>query len=465
MIVSAQSFDLAIVGAGPAGLAAGALASELGLSCVLLDEQAEPGGQIYRALGRTAAGSSGRLSLFGSNTRRGLSLLDGLRGAQVDYRPGTLVWQIDPPGRLWTLRNGRSQHIEAARLLLCSGAVERPVALPGWTLPGVFGVGAAQILLKSAGLVPDEPAVLVGNGPLLYLLLAQYQSAGFTPAAVLLTGGFGDWAGAARHLPGFLTSGSLAEATKLLKTMHRSGTRFVRDVRDVSIIGEAAVEAVSFVSKGRREAIPARIVCLHEGIVPNTQATRMIGCEHHWDPHQHVFLPVLDRWGNTTIEAVQVAGDGGGIAGAQAAELTGRIAVLEAARGLGRITEEERDSHGAADRRKLARLLRGRPFIDALYGPRLMHRPPADDTIVCRCEEITAGQVRQTVRDGCQGPNQVKSFLRCGMGPCQGRFCGLTVSQIIAAERGVAMDDVGYFRIRPPIKPIELGALAETEKA
>ena len=191
----------------------------------------------------------------------------------------------------------------------------------------------------------------------------------------------------------------------------------------------------------------------------------MIGCEHRWDQLQHAFHPTLDRWGNTTIEAVQVAGDGGGIAGAQAAELTGRLAVLEAARALGRITGEERDSRGAADRRKLARVLRGRPFIDALYGPRLMRRPPADDTIVCRCEEVTAGQVRQTVRDGCLGPNQVKSFLRCGMGPCQGRFCGLTVSQIIAAERGVAMDEVGYFRIRPPIKPIELGALAETEQA
>ncbi len=94
-----------------------------------------------------------------------------------------------------------------------------------------------------------------------------------------------------------------------------------------------------------------------------------------------------------------------------------------------------------------------------------MRSPPADETIVCRCEEVTAGQVRQTVRDGCLGPNQVKSFLRCGMGPCQGRFCGLTVSQIIAAERSVAMDEVGYFRIRPPIKPIELGALAEAEKA
>ncbi len=465
MTASPQSFDLAIVGAGPAGLAAGALAGELGLSCVLLDEQPEPGGQIYRALGRMAARDPDRLAIFGAGYRHGLSLLDGLDRAGLDYRPGTLVWQIDPPGRLWTLRDGRCQQIEAARLLLCGGALERPVPLPGWTLPGVLGAGAAQILLKGAGLVPDGPMVLVGNGPLLYLLLAQYQAAGAAPAAVLLTDGFADWLRAARHLPGFLSSGALPEAVKLLAALRRSGARILHRVSEVAILGETAVEAVSFLSKGRRETIPAKLVCLHEGVVPNPQLTRLIGCAHRWDQRQQAFLPILDRWCNTTVEAVQVAGDGGGIAGAQAAASTGRIAVLEAARALGRLTGEERDAHAAAERRKLARLLRGRPLVDALYGPRLIRRPPADDTIICRCEEVTAGQVRQAVREGCQGPNQAKSFLRCGMGACQGRFCGLTVTQIIAAERGASMDDVGYYRIRPPLKPIELGALAETAEA
>lgn len=461
MTAPAQTFDLAILGAGPAGLAAAAVASELGLSSVLLDEQAQPGGQIYRGLDRMVARMPDRVAMFGTSYRRGLSLLQDLRTARIDYRPGSLVWQIDPPGRIWTHGTGPVQEIEAARLLLCSGAMERPVPLPGWTLPGVLGAGAAQILLKDAGLVPDEPVVFVGNGPLLYLLLAQYQAAGVEPAAVLLTGGVGDWPGAALQLPGFLTSGTLREGAKLLGALRRSGARIVRRVSDVSIVGQSAVEAISFVSQGRRETIPARLICLHEGVVPNTQLTRLIGCAHRWDTRQHAFRPALDRWGNTTIEGIQVAGDGGGIAGAQAAELTGRIAVLEAARALGQITTAERDRRSAPDRRTLARVLRARSFIDTLYGPRLARRPPADETIVCRCEEVTAKQVRQAVREGCQGPNQVKSFLRCGMGTCQGRFCGLAVTQIIAAERGASMDEVGYYRIRPPIKPIELGALAE----
>lgn len=461
MTAQAQNFDLAILGAGPAGLAAAAVASELGLSCVLLDEQDQPGGQIYRGLGRMAARLPDRLAMFGTSYQRGLPLLQGLHAARIDYRPGTLVWQIDPPGRIWTHGTGPVEEIEATRLLLCSGAMERPVPVPGWTLPGVLGAGAAQIILKSAGLVPDAPVVFVGNGPLLYLLLSQYQAAGIEPAAVLLTGGIHDWAGGALHLPGFLASGALPEAAKLLAALRRSSARIVRQVSDVSIVGKAAVEAVAFMSQGRREFIPACLVCLHEGVIPHTQLTRLIGCAHHWDKQQHAYRPSLDRWGNTTIEGIQVAGDGGGIAGARAAELTGRIAALEAARALGRLTEDERDRRSAPDRRKLARILRGRSFIDTLYGPRLARRPPADETIVCRCEEVTAEQVRQAVREGCKGPNQVKSFLRCGMGSCQGRFCGLAVAQIIAAERGVPMDEVGYYRIRPPIKPIELGALAE----
>jgi NAD(P)H-nitrite reductase large subunit len=133
---------------------------------------------------------------------------------------------------------------------------------------------------------------------------------------------------------------------------------------------------------------------------------------------------------------------------------------------LGRIDRAERDSAAIPHRERLERALRGRAFLDTLYRPSAAFRAPADDTIVCRCEEITAGAVREAVRLGCSGPNQAKSFLRCGMGPCQGRLCGPTVTEVIAAERGVSPAEVGYYRLRPPVKPItlaELAALPKTE--
>jgi bacterioferritin-associated ferredoxin len=112
----------------------------------------------------------------------------------------------------------------------------------------------------------------------------------------------------------------------------------------------------------------------------------------------------------------------------------------------------------------LAREERGRRFLDLLYKPAAQFRQPTGDTIVCRCEEITAQQIVDTVALGCSGPNQMKSFLRSGMGPCQGRLCGLTVTELIASARGVSAQEVGYYRLRPPVKPITLAELAHLPK-
>jgi bacterioferritin-associated ferredoxin len=165
---------------------------------------------------------------------------------------------------------------------------------------------------------------------------------------------------------------------------------------------------------------------------------------------------------------VAIAGDGAGIGGARVAEESGRLAAVAALRALGGATAVDLETAAARARRALLAHRRGRAFLDRLYRPADAFRRPAGDTIVCRCEEITAGQIIETVALGCPGPNQMKSFLRCGMGPCQGRLCGLTVTELIAQARGVSPAEVGYYRLRPPVKPItvaELAALPKTEAA
>ena len=157
-----------------------------------------------------------------------------------------------------------------------------------------------------------------------------------------------------------------------------------------------------------------------------------------------------------------IAGDGAGIAGAWAAEIGGRLAGLEAARAAGQLDAAARDAQAKALRTRHRALTQGRSFLEVLYAPSAPV-PQDAETIVCRCEEITAGQIREAVAIGGLGPNQVKSYLRCGMGPCQGRMCGPVVSAIIAEARGVSADEVGYFRIRPPLKPIPLAAIANAD--
>jgi bacterioferritin-associated ferredoxin len=202
------------------------------------------------------------------------------------------------------------------------------------------------------------------------------------------------------------------------------------------------------------------MLLLHQGVVPSINLSNAIGCAHRWDPAQRCFTPVVDDWGASSIAGVTIAGDAAGIGGARAAEARGTLAALGAAAALGRIDATKRDAGAAAPRRELQRWTRGRAFVDALYLPAPQFLVPTGDTLVCRCEEVTAREIVDTVKLGCTGPNQMKSFLRSGMGPCQGRMCGLTVTEVIAAARGVPPADVGYYRLRFPIKPITLGELA-----
>jgi len=174
---------------------------------------------------------------------------------------------------------------------------------------------------------------------------------------------------------------------------------------------------------------------------------------------------VVDSHGATSLGGIYIAGDGAGIAGGQAAAWRG---VLAASHVVAAVRPDLARPSESYARTALARFARGRRFLDLFYRPAKAFRQPSGDTLVCRCEEITARQIVDAVKLGCPGPNQMKSFLRCGMGPCQGRLCGLTVTELIAEARGVSPQEVGYYRIRPPVKPItvaELAALPKTQAA
>jgi len=232
----------------------------------------------------------------------------------------------------------------------------------------------------------------------------------------------------------------------------------------VRALGEDSLNGVAFVENGVERQLDTDMLLLHQGVVPNVQLSRQAGCDHEWYAPQRYWRPVTDEWGATSVETLAIAGDGAGILGAEAAAVMGRLAGLDAACRLGRIERVDRDLSAVSDLREHRRLAAIRPMLDHLYRPDPeICVPPADDTIVCRCEEITAGKIRASVEAGAMGPNQLKALTRTGMGPCQGRMCGLTVSEIVAEARGESIEATGYFRIRPPIKPVTLAELAAME--
>jgi NADPH-dependent 2,4-dienoyl-CoA reductase/sulfur reductase-like enzyme len=426
----AGDVDVLVLGAGPAGMAAATEAAARGLSVLLLDENAAPGGQVHRAIETRAAKDE--------QDADGAALVAALRASRAELRCGATLWAIEPGGKVFWSEGGAARSILARRILLCAGATERPLPIPGWTLPGVMTVGAAQIALKTAGLVPEGQVWLAGQGPLLWLYAKQALDAGGRIAGIVdLSHGVPP--GALWHLPrALLAPDYLVKGLAWQRAVKRAGVKLLR------------AEALSAEGDGRLQRIlvdgethEADTLLLHDGVVPNTQVTRAIpGCVHDWNPEQSCWLPRLDAWGNTTVAAVMVAGDGGGIGGA-----------------LGRRTANQRDAEAGRVRMALNRQLAPRRFLDALFPPRPASSIP-DETILCRCEEVTAGKVREAVQLGCLGANQTKAFTRTGMGACQGRVCGPAVHAVIAAARGADPAEVDPFRTRFPTKPLTLGELA-----
>lgn len=453
-----DTHDLIVIGAGPAGMSAALTAAGQGLKTLLLDEQLRPGGQIYRnitAVKPTVA------DLLGPDYRHGATLVQRLARSGVELGFGTLVWDIARDLTITAQRDGASFQVRAPQLIAATGAMERASPIPGWTLPGVFNAGAAQIALKSAATVPAGRVVLAGCGPLLLLVACQLLDAGVDLAAIVQTSPPANRLRALRHLPAALGAPAyLAKGARMMWRVRRSGVPIHVAAGSLRVEGKERAEALSFESGGRQHRLPADVVLLHHGVVPNTQLGRLLRLEHEWDDQQLAWRPRLDEWGQTSLAGLRIIGDGAGIAGALAAESSGALAALGAAHALERIDDGRRDLLARPARRDFSRQLRIRPFLDALYRPPEWLAAPDDEAVVCRCEEVTAGKVREMARLGCQGPNQAKFFSRCGMGPCQGRMCGLAVTQIMARELGKTPEQIGAYHIRSPLKPVPLASLA-----
>lgn len=457
--------DLLIVGAGPAGMSAAIIARQYGLEVLVVDERATPGGQIWRSV--EAVSGTQRAAVLGKAYSDGLEVVNRFRASACAYEPETQVWQIEPGPRAFMTRKGNAYSVEAHCLLLATGAQERPAPFPGWTLPGVMTVGAAQIVLKTSGQIPAEPVWIAGNGPLALLYANQFLKAGGRIAGFLDTTPPGTMSAAIRKLPTALLNapGDLVKGLGWIAALQRRA-HYVRHVSEIEALGGESLERLRYVTAdGKAKTVEARLLLVHEGVVPTIHPTLALGCRHGWNADQRCFVPELDIWGETSEKNVFVAGDGAGIGGAAAACLRGEIAALRIAAKSGRITDIEADAAAKPIRSRLKRALATRPFLDSLFSPRQAIFVPAEKTIACRCEEVSVASIRAQAATGRPGPNQVKAFTRAGMGPCQGRQCNYTIAHVLAAAEGRSVPDVGLYRVRPPLKPLTLCELAALDNA
>jgi NADPH-dependent 2,4-dienoyl-CoA reductase/sulfur reductase-like enzyme len=445
--------NVAIVGAGPAGIAAADVLAGHGAAVTVIDEGREAGGQIYRrARSRLQLDVEALLGVEATNYRAFHATFERLRD-RIDYRPGTLVWGIEDR-RLHTIYGGVADAVAFDALILATGATDRVLPIPGWTLPGVFTLGGAQVLLKEHGCLIGRRVVFCGSSPLLYLAAQQYRAMGAEIAAVLDTTPFTAKVGAAPHL--LAAPQTFARGLRYMNALRIAGVPIHHGVKLAAFEGAGSVECIRFRDRrGVDHVIACDAVAYGIGLKSETQLADLAGVDFRYDATFRQWLPCADADGRCG-SAVYVAGDGATIGGARAAALAGTLAacaVLDdggiAVRGVAR----------PPMRREVARLRRfQRGLAHAFAWPVDAIHNLDDQTMVCRCEGITTGDLRASVRAefGPTEVNRLKAITRCGMGRCQGRFCGLAAAELAAYELNIPLQAVGRLRGQAPVKPIPL---------
>ncbi len=458
---------VAIVGAGPAGLGALLELVERGVECSLVDEAAEAGGQGWHPE-RSVPGAKPRSSASRRLGRRTLARLAELDG-RFEGRFGTAAVAVYPGPELVLDAGEAVTSLHPRAVLLATGARDRVLPFPGWTLPGVMSLGGLLGAIERHGLRPQVPVVLAGAGPLLLLAAARLSDLGHPPLAVFDAV---DLLGLAPGLPGMVLRPSLlSEGWDLLARIGRGGASVARGWAVVGASGRERVQHVRVapVDRGwrpdleRGEVLDAGLLAVGHGLAPEIALAAQAGVSARWSNELGGWLPEHGPDQQTSVEGLWVAGDGCGVHGAEVAWLQGRIAGLSMARHVGAAQADDSllldDLH-----QRLAVWLRARTRLEQAMQPwpGLLENLD-DDTVLCRCEEVTLGELQAWTERGLDSPVQLKMATRAGMGRCQGRFCQGVLRDLLAIELGdhARVDDAPS--PRPPVRPVRIRDLASWE--
>ncbi|ASU41156.1 FAD/NAD(P)-binding oxidoreductase [Herbaspirillum sp. meg3] len=459
-----------IVGAGPAGVRAAQTLVAHGLRPILLDEAPRAGGQIYRQ--PPPGFYRSKKKLYGFEAGRADSVHQDFAALvqQIDYRPQTLVWNAQPDVLdIMNTTTLAADNIAWQDIIVATGATDRVLPVPGWTTPGVYTLGGAQVALKFQGCAIGRRVVLAGTGPLLYLVAYQYAKAGVQVMAVLDSSSLSDRIAALPDMlgqPALLMKGMyymawlmahripLKTHARLLRVEGEGQNKHDEHVRAVVWRRESMTAEEPVI--GPEQTIECDALGFGYALRSETQLADLLGCRFGFDAVQRAHLPERDKAGRSSVPGVYLAGDGAGIMGADAAELAGERAALALLQDRGVQIDNAR-----ADKleHRLARIGAFRKGLERAFPfPHKWAGLADDKLIVCRCEQISAGELRQAARDNnAQEMNRLKALTRIGMGRCQGRMCSSAAGEILAQACSIPLAQVGRLRGQAPIKPVPIG--------
>jgi len=465
MSATPRSVDCVVVGGGPAGLAAARTAARFGVQVMLVDENAELGGQYYRQA--SAAFSASSHVKLGRESAEGRQLIDEVRGLGVELRLGAVVWGIFDQRTVAVATPDATSLITARTLVLAPGAYDRPVPFPGWTLPGVLTAGGAQNLMKGYRVLPGRRVLVAGSGPLLLVVAHYLLRGGARVVAIAEASPMRQlWRYAPRMLPhlNFVQQGyRYHQEIKAAGVPVLTGHVIRRALGTAEVTGAEISRCAADWTPiaGTEQSFDVDTLIVGYGFVPSLELSLLAGCEDTWDAGLGSWLPVRNRALESTVPGVFIAGDGAGVAGSAVALEEGHMVGLAVAGRLDRLSGREYSTETSRSRGRLLHLAGFRRVMDELYrfGPALYSLAEGETTL-CRCEEVTVSEALEAVREGATHVNEVKAWTRVGMGRCQGRMCGPALAHLIASTTGRPVTDVGTFTPRPPAKPVPLVALA-----
>lgn len=421
-----RSFDVLIVGAGPAGMAAAWAARASGQRVGVVDDNPSWGGQIWR--GETARSRSAQVRHW----------LERAQGSGAELLAGTRVVASPGPDRLWAERADERLTLSYRRLILATGARERFLPFPGWTLPGVLGAGGLQALVKNGLPIEGRRVVVAGSGPLLLAVAAYLRHKG---AIIPLIAEQAPWNRLARFGLGLIRQPAKALQALFLRSQLWN-VRYQTSCHPTAAKGPTRLEAVELRGPAGSRTVECDYLACGFGLVPNLELPRLLGCAVEAE------VIVINEWQQTSVPEVYCAGEPTGIGGVELALVEGQIA-----------------GYAATEQRERARRLwglrgRGRDFARRLESAFALHQDllqlPTAETIVCRCEDVTWTRLQPYT-----SWRSAKLQTRCGMGPCQGRVCGPALEFLRGWERESA--GVALGTPRPPVFPARLSSLVQEE--
>lgn len=455
--------ELLVVGAGPAGLAAAAAAAEAGVEVVVIDERAKPGGQYFKQ--PTAEVVEERL--LDNQYREGRVLIERVRRSGVSVLEGVQVWAVKGPRELFAVSAEQALTLRPQRLVVATGAYERGVPMPGWTLPGFMTTGAAQTLMRSYQVLPGSRILVSGNGPLNLQVAAELVRGGATVAAVCE-------AAPIMRLPratsafrmGVAAPDLMLSGIGYLRTLRRARVPLLEAHAVVSVEGPRRVRRATIAALdpsghpigGSERRFDVDAVCIGFGFIPATELMRSLGAKHRFDAELRQLVSVRDRRGRSSLEHVWVVGDGGGIGGARLAKATGTLAGLDVAESLGRVLPGASARARRSATRAAARNDRFQRALSCLFSAAHISDQFADlTTPICRCEEVSLAEIDHVFAGGISSLGALKRLTRAGMGRCQGRYCAPVLAELAARRHVRFTEEADWFAPAPPFKPLPVG--------